>query len=409
MFERRFESLFRIGRLTIIGPAGCKATYGTVPPEDPKLDVAIRIRDALTLIKIVLRPGLYLGEAYMDGSLTVEKGTLWDLLEICGRNLLPGYRQFGSSILHPILRTPLIYLQQYNPLSRARRNAAHHYNLSHDLYRIFLDSDLQYSCAYFRDPEMTLEDAQAAKKEHIAAKLLLAPGQRVLDIGCGWGGLALHLAETALTRVTGTTLSREQLLVARDRVRERNLEHLLTFELKDYREMRGQFDRIVSVGMFEHVGAPHYRTFFDTVRRLLTDEGVALIHSIGRMSGPGLTSAWLRKYIFPGGYVPALSEVMAAVERSGLWVTDIEIWRLHYAATLRHWRNRFMKRSEEVRQMYDDRFCRMWEFFLAASEMSFRYDDLMVFQLQLSKAPDAVPLTRNYMFDPKQPSSYVGI
>ncbi|MBS0222548.1 MAG: class I SAM-dependent methyltransferase [Proteobacteria bacterium] len=405
MFERKFESLFKIGRLTIIGPADAKASYGVVSPEEHWLDVVVRVRDTFTLMKITLRPGRYLGEAYIDGSLSLEKGTLWDLLEICGRNLLPGYRRYGRGLLQSILRPLLVYLQQHNPLAKARHNASHHYDLSYDLYRIFLDSDLQYSCAYFRDSDMTLEEAQSAKKQHIAAKMLLSPGQRVLDIGCGWGGLALYMAEKMQVRVLGVTLSQEQLSVARRRVGERGLEHLVAFELEDYREMSGQFDRIVSVGMFEHVGLPQYGIFFDTLCRLLTDDGVALIHAIGRMSGPGLTSAWLRKYIFPGGYVPALSEVLGAVERSDLWVTDVEVWRLHYAATLRHWRERFLKQREDARQMYDERFCRMWEFYLAASEMSFRYDDLMVFQIQLSKTLDAVPLTRDYMFsaDPKPP------
>ncbi len=275
----------------------------------------------------------------------------------------------------------------------------HHYDLSDALFRCFLDSDLQYSCAYFRDPKMSLDGAQTAKKQHIIGKLLLGGGQRVLDIGCGWGGLAISIAQSEAVSTTAITLSKEQLGIAKRRARDAGVDHRILFEPKDYREIEGPFDRVVSVGMFEHVGRPNYETFFKRIAHLLTDDGVALIHSIGRMDGPGLTPAWTRKYIFPGGYIPALSEVLAAVERAGLWVTDIEILRLHYAETLRAWRHEFLNKVDVLRGTYDDRFFRMWEFYLAGSEMAFRYDGLMVFQLQLAKRVDTVPLTRDYMFD----------
>ena len=288
-------------------------------------------------------------------------------------------------------------LLQYNSIHIARRNASHHYDLSNLLYQQFLDPDLQYSCAYFSDPRLSLAEAQDAKKQHIAAKLLLKPGRRVLDIGCGWGGLALSLAQVEKVHVLGVTLSPAQLAVARQRARQAGLEQQVKFALLDYREIKGRFDRIVSVGMFEHVGTPHYSQFFGAVSQLLADDGVALIHSIGRKDGPDVTSSWIRKYIFPGGYIPALSEVTPAIERAGLWITDLEILRLHYAQTLRHWRERFLANRRKVLEIYDERFCRMWEFYLAISEMSFRYGGLMVFQAQLTRRVDVVPLTRDYV------------
>jgi cyclopropane-fatty-acyl-phospholipid synthase len=289
--------------------------------------------------------------------------------------------------------------QQYNPIPRAHRNVAHHYDLSGTLYDLFLDADRQYSCAYFPTPGIPIEAAQANKKRHIASKLLLKPGQKVLDIGSGWGGLALYLARECDVEVTGLTLSSEQLKVAQHRAAAAGLAERVRFELCDYRVHQGSYDRIVSVGMFEHVGVPHYRDFFATVKRLLTPDGVALLHSIGRMDGPYVTNPWMRKYIFPGGYSPALSEVVPVVEQAKVWITDIEILRLHYAETLKAWRQRFNANRERIRALYDERFCRMWEFYLAASEVAFRQQGHIVFQMQLSKSIDAVPLTRDYMFD----------
>jgi cyclopropane-fatty-acyl-phospholipid synthase len=293
------------------------------------------------------------------------------------------------------------WLQQRNPVGRAQRNVAHHYDLNGALYELFLDRDRQYSCAYFTTPDATLEVAQAAKKRHILSKLQVEPHHKVLDIGSGWGGLGLYIARESGADVTGVTLSSEQHAVSTQRAATEGLGARVRFKLQDYRLENARYDRIVSVGMFEHVGAGHYDEYFRKVRDLLTDDGVMLLHSIGRMEPPGGTNSWIRKYIFPGGYTPALSEVLAAIERVGLWVTDIEILRLHYAETLRHWRQRFMQNREEVKRLagLDDRFCRMWEFYLAGCEMSFRHMNQMVFQLQLARRQDAAPLTRDYMYE----------
>jgi cyclopropane-fatty-acyl-phospholipid synthase len=294
------------------------------------------------------------------------------------------------------------WLRQFNPRPRARRNVEHHYDLDSGLYELFLDSDRQYSCAYFEQGEMSLEEAQAAKKRHLAAKLNLRDGLKVLDIGSGWGGLGLYLAKSAHVDVTGVTLSEEQLKSSQERARAEGLAKAVTFELCDYREVQGQFDRIVSVGMFEHVGVVHYRSFFEKIRELLSPNGVALIHSIGRFDGPASTNPFIDKYIFPGGYIPALSEVLPEVEHAGLLVADVEILRLHYAMTLRHWRQRFRASWHTAVELYGERFCRMWEFYLAGSETGFRYQNLMVFQLQLTKDQAALPLTRDYFHAAEQ-------
>lgn len=396
MLVRKLARHIRKGRLTVRGLTRSDLVFGQFEVNLPHLDVTIRVRGHGTAWRLASRPDLYLGEAYMDGSLVIERGSLRSFLELCFINFRA--RAGRQSWLKDVAYRALQSLQQRNPRRGARRNAAHHYDLSGDLYRLFLDGDRQYSCAYFAAPGMSLDEAQRAKKAHIGRKLLLDEGQRVLDIGCGWGGLALSLAREGAGQVTGITLSSEQLEVARQRAAEAGLDHRVRFEFRDYRDATGPFERIVSVGMFEHVGTPNYQAFFDTIARLLTDDGVALLHSIGRTDGPGSANAWIRKYIFPGGYVPALSEVLPAIERAGLWATDVEIWRLHYADTLRHWQERFAARREEVARIYDERFCRMWEFYLAACEMGFRYDHLMVFQLQLAKRVETVPLTRNYMY-----------
>jgi cyclopropane-fatty-acyl-phospholipid synthase len=286
--------------------------------------------------------------------------------------------------------------QKHNPF-RSRRNVAHHYDLDDRLYRLFLDEDMQYSCAYYERPGLSLSEAQLAKKRHIAAKLALRPGQSVLDIGSGWGGLGLYLARKASVDVTGVTLSAGQHRIANERARELGLEATARFELRDYRSLNRPFDRIVSVGMFEHVGVSHYREFFAKAAALLKPDGVMLLHAIGRSEPPGNANPWIRKYIFPGGYIPALSEVLAAIERSDLYVTDIEILRLHYAETLKAWRERFQARWDEAAKLYDERFCRMWDFYLAASEATLRAGGYVVFQIQLTKDLAAVPLTRDYM------------
>jgi cyclopropane-fatty-acyl-phospholipid synthase len=404
MLEKTLRRLIKIGRLTVIRPDGSRSQFGDEPPAEPHLDVVIRLKDARTLLKLALRPDFYLGECYMDGTLTIEQGTVWDLLDICGRNL-ERRRRLTRSWFTATAKAVLRRLLQYNSIHSARRNVAHHYDLSYRLYQQFLDSDLQYSCAYFRDWSLSLDKAQEAKKHHLAAKLLLKPGQRVLDLGSGWGGLALWLAHTQRVHVVGVTLSCAQFTIAQQRVRQAGLEERVTFELRDYREIKGKFDRIVSVGMFEHVGMPQYSQFFDVVSHLLTDDGIALIHSIGRKDGPDVTNPWIRKYIFPGAYIPALSEVIPVIERTGLWITDLEVLRLHYAQTLRHWRERFLAHRRQLSDLYDERFYRMWEFYLAASEMSFRYGGLMVFQAQLARRIDAVPLTRDYVFENETPCS----
>jgi cyclopropane-fatty-acyl-phospholipid synthase len=356
-----------------------------------------RIANARTERRLFFNPALALGEAYMDGSLVMERGTIYDFLELLLANLdYAHWPRWARSV--ETFRFTGRWLRQFNPLPRARRNVEHHYNLDSGLYQLFLDSDRQYSCAYFEHESMSLEEAQAAKKRHLAAKLNLRDGMKVLDIGSGWGGLALYLAKTAHVEVTGITLSEEQRKVAEERARAEGLSNAVTFRLCDYRELDGQFDRIVSVGMFEHVGIAQYRRFFAKMGELLTKDGVALLHSIGRFDGPASTNPFIDKYIFPGGYTPALSEVLPAVERNGLLVTDVEILRLHYALTLRHWRQRFRASWHNAVERYGERFCRMWEFYLAGAETGFRYQNLMVFQLQLTKDQKALPLTRDYIY-----------
>jgi cyclopropane-fatty-acyl-phospholipid synthase len=402
MLNHFLRSFIRRGRLTVTYADGSRYAFGELGGDSP--DVAVRLTQASVPWKLALWPDFYLGEAYMRGQLVLDQGSLWDLLDLCGRNLDWRLQQ-GQALWFRIASAASRRLQQYNPARIARKNVAHHYDLSLELYRTFLDADLQYSCAYFPRPGLSLEDAQLEKKRHIISKLLLEPGQSVLDIGCGWGGLAIEMARAARVKVLGITLSTEQLRVARHRVAEAGLEDRVSFALSDYRAVQGRFDRIVSVGMFEHVGTPHYNEFFDQLHRLMPDHGIALVHSIGRMHGPEFTSAWIRKYIFPGGYIPALSEVVPPIERAGLWLTDLEILRLHYAQTLRVWRERFLAQIARLDSAYDARFKRMWEFYLAVSEMSFRYAGMMVFQAQLAKRVDTVPLSRNYMFEAEASSA----
>src|SRR5271166_5420378 len=391
---RLFKRIITVGRLCIVDAGGRSHTFAG----SPGASVAIRLNDPALHWKLLVRPRLYLAEALVDGTLTIEEGGLYDLLDLLAVNL----DRLPEGLLGHLLNgsvTALRRLHQYNPVSRARQNVAHHYDLSNQLYELFLDQDLQYSCAYFRDLTDDLDSAQLNKKRHIAAKLLIRPGQRVLDIGSGWGGLALYLAGECGADVTGLTLSVEQHKAAVLRAAAAGLSDRVRFHLRDYREELGRYDRIVSVGMFEHVGVNHYRTFFAQLKSLLAPDGVALLHSIGRKDGPGSTPPWLRKYIFPGGYSPALSDVLPAVEQSKLLITDVEILRLHYAETLRSWRGRFQRNRGRLTKIYDERFCRMWELYLVGSEIAFRRQDHMVFQMQLAKAVDAVPLTRDYMLD----------
>jgi cyclopropane-fatty-acyl-phospholipid synthase len=394
LLTRLFKRIITVGRLRVIDAHGrCHAFAGS-----PGISVAIRLHDPALHRKLLMRPRLFLPEAYMDGTLTIEEGSLYDLIDLLAANLEALPDGFLGRFLNGS-GTALRRLQQYNPVARARRNVAHHYDLSDQLYDLFLDQDRQYSCAYFSDRDDSLDTAQLNKKRHIAAKLLIRPGQRVLDIGSGWGGLALYLASDCGADVTGLTLSLEQHRVATRRAAAAGLSDRVRFYLRDYREELGRYDRIVSVGMFEHVGINHYDAFFTRLKSLLAPDGVALLHSIGRMDGPGSTHPWIRKYIFPGGYFPALSEVLPVVEQSRLWVTDVEILRLHYAETLKSWRDRFARNRDRLSEIYDERFCRMWETYLVGSEVAFRRGGCMVFQLQLAKAIDAVPLTRDYMID----------
>ncbi len=368
-------------------------TYTFGDGNGPK--VAVRFTTAKAQRQVLFDPELKLGENYMDGTFVVERGSIADVLQI----LMGQGRVYGPRWLlrRHLLRYLFRRLQQFNPRSRSRNNVAHHYDLDAKLYRLFLDGDQQYSCAYFETPDESLDDAQLAKKRHLASKLCIEPGQSVLDIGCGWGGLALYLAEIAGAHVTGITLSQEQFKRAQERAMERRQTRDATFQLIDYRDVQGQFDRIVSVGMFEHVGIGFYDTFFQQCARLLADDGIALLHAIGRSGPPNVTNPWIAKYIFRGGAIPALSEVLPAIQRSHLVVTDIEILQLHYAETLKAWRERFLAHRDEVLRLYDHRFLRMWEFYLACSEVAFRNGDMMVFQIQMAKHKGIVPQTRDYI------------
>jgi cyclopropane-fatty-acyl-phospholipid synthase len=388
LFLRRF---IRYGSLRLTTAAGDTHAFGdgSGPP------VAARFTTATAQRAVLFDPELKLGEAYMDGSFVVERGSIADVLAILFRQ--PGLDLPSWASPPKLVRYLLRRLHQFNSRFRARRNVAHHYDLDGRLYSLFLDADQQYSCAYFESPDVSLDDAQLAKRRHLAAKLLIKPGASVLDIGCGWGGLALYLTEMCGARVTGITLSEEQYRRAEERALERGREREAVFRLVDYRDVDGRFDRIVSVGMFEHVGVGFYDAYFGKCAQLLNDDGVMLLHSIGRKSPPGVTNPWLAKYIFPGGYIPALSEIVPRIERAGLIVSDIEVLQLHYAETLKAWRERFLAHRDEAVRLYDQRFVRMWEFYLASSEMAFREGDMVVFQIQLTKRKGVAPATRDYI------------
>jgi len=392
LLRAALRKLICAGNLRVTTARGSRFHFG----DGTGAPVAIRFTTRAAERGILIDPELRFGEAYMDGGIVVEHGSIADVLAI-----VLGQRRRGRppSWARPqwLVRYLHRRLKQFNPRQRAQRNVAHHYDLDGQLYALFLDADRQYSCAYFETRDQSLDDAQLAKKRHLAAKLLVAPGQRVLDIGCGWGGLAHYLAELTGARVTGITLSTEQHAFARARAAEKELTDAVEFRLQDYRDVSEKFDRIVSVGMFEHVGVGHYDSFFRQCARLLDNDGVMLLHSIGRPWGPNVTNPWIAKYIFPGGYIPALSEVLPAIERAGLLVTDVEILRLHYAETLRKWRERFLANREQAERLYDASFVRMWEFYLAAAEMAFREQAMMVFQLQLTRRQGVVPMTRDYI------------
>lgn len=383
------------GTLEFITPDGSVCTLGHGTPH-----AQVQLRDAHVLREILMRPALKFGETFMDHGWEAADGDLLRVLEV-------GVK-FEEELEHRMkgrrFRSLLAQLLELNNPLASRHNVEHHYNLDADLYRRFLDEGMFYSCAYFAQPEMTLEEAQQAKCELIARKLNLRPGMRVLDIGCGWGGLAIHLAQRHGVTVTGVTLSSEQLAVAEKRVEALGLDRQIELRLQDYREVDGRFDAVVSVGMFEHVGRPQYPTFFGRVHELLESDGTALLHTIGRMTPPGAGNPWIRKYIFPGGYIPAASEVFAAIEPTGLLVTDCETWRLHYALTLREWNRRFQAQRAHFTERLGERFCRLWEFYLVACEASFRWGNLCVFHLQMTRKLDRLPLTRDYLYDKGQGS-----
>jgi cyclopropane-fatty-acyl-phospholipid synthase len=386
------RNFIRRGNLNLTMPTGSMFKLG----DGSGKPITVRLTTTTAVRRILLDPELQLGECYMDGTLLIEEGTILDLLGLLlnqERDKMLPYWARPQWMARYFCRR----LRQLNCRSRARKNVAHHYDLDERLYSLLLDSDQQYSCGYFETPEQSLDDAQVAKKRHLAAKLLLRPGNHVLDIGCGWGGLAIYLARFCDAQLTGITLSKEQLRRARQRVSELGLSGKIEFYLRDYRDVEGPMDRIVSVGMFEHVGVSFYDRYFRKCADLLAEDGVMVLSSIGRSEGPNVTSPWIAKYIFPGGYIPALSEVMPSIERAGLLVTDIEILRLHYAETLSAWRTRFFAHAKDLGFVYDERFLRMWEFYLDASEMAFREQAMMVMQIQLTKRQGIAPMTRGYI------------
>ncbi|MBS1085565.1 SAM-dependent methyltransferase [Gluconobacter sphaericus] len=379
-------------------------TVRTYRGRKPGLEAGLHLLTKQAERALIINSGLAFGEEYMAGSIVPDGCTLETLLTVLMENINGHGHVFEE--IEDRLRYVTRAWKTLNSLKKSRSNVAHHYDLNGALYDLFLDKDRQYSCAYFAREDMTLEEAQVAKKRHIASKLNLdRPGLEVLDIGCGWGGMALTLAKDYGAKVLGITLSREQLEVARKRAKDEGLEDQVRFALIDYRNLHQQFDRIVSVGMFEHVGPPQFEAFFKQLKACLKPDGVALIHSIGRMDGPGTTNPWIQKYIFPGGYSPALSETLAAIERSGLWMTDCEVLRLHYARTLAEWRKRFDANRDKIQSLYDERFVRMFEFYLVGAELAFRVQGHMNFQLQLTRSIDAVPFTRDYMFERERESA----
>lgn len=384
---RLLEKFIQQGRLTVIGHDGRERTFGEGEPS-----AAWRLNGPSTFMRILRNPQLNLGETYMDGEWDVGEGTLHDLLTILRINLEP--KVSGRRWLDPLRAV----LRSWNGLAASRRNVSHHYDLDEPLFRACLDTDMHYSCAYFNDPDLSLEYAQLAKCRHIATKLNLQPGQKVLDIGCGWGSLAMHLAEHHGVSVTGLTLSSEQLRVAQESVRQRGLSEGVTFRLEDYREHVGTYDRIVSVGMFEHVGKRNYAAFFSKVAASLADDGVALLHTIASKAPPEPVNPWIRRYIFPGGYIPSLSDIAAFVERAALISTDIEVWRIHYALTLRAWNERFQHHRQQFVEAKGERFCRMWEFYLVICQTAFEIGDLVVLQWQLANDNRAAPITRDYLY-----------
>ena len=395
MYLTRFlDKLFKEDGFVLVDTKLNKYVIGK-PKKDPP--ITLKILDKKLHYKLLLFPDLYFGEAYTDGSLVIENGSLTDFLDLYLKNIGRGETNFFNEIINKI-RGSYRFLTNFNLISKSKTNVAHHYDISEKLYDLFLDNKRQYSCAYFKDDKDTLETAQNNKIEHIIKKLNLKANQKVLDIGSGWGNLAIEIAQKTHCEVLGITLSENQLEYSNKKAKELNLENQVSFKLMDYREIDEKFDRIVSVGMFEHVGRKFYKKYFNTVSNLLNEDGVALIHTIGSVNPPRDPHPWITKYIFPGGYTPSISEVANPIEKSGLVITDVEVLRMHYSHTLRHWKERFLGKKEEVLTMFDEKFFRMWEFYLAGCELAFKWGDHVVFQFQLTKKFTSTPNTRDYIY-----------
>ena len=388
------NDLFKQDGFELVDSNSKKYVIGNPKKEKP---IVIKLLDQKLMQKLLINPDLYFGEAYMDGSLVIQNGTLTEFLDLAFKNIGRGDINFYGSVIKKIKGT-FRYLTNFNKIVKSKENVAHHYDISEKLYDLFLDENRQYSCAYFKNDNDTLEQAQNNKIHHIIKKLNIQPNQKVLDIGSGWGTLALAIAKETKASVTGITLSENQFEYSKNKAKEMNLSNQVDFKLIDYRQLNEKFDRIVSVGMFEHVGRKFYKTYFNTVFKLLNEKGIALIHTIGSSMPPRDPQPWITKYIFPGGYTPSLSEVVKPIENSGLIVSDIEVLRMHYAHTLRNWKERFLSKKDTILGMFDEKFFRMWEFYLASCEMAFKWGDQVVFQFQLSKDNTSVPNTRDYIY-----------
>ena len=388
------NNLFKYDGFVLIDSNSNKFVIGKPLKEKP---IIIKLLDKNLNYKLLLYPDLYFGEAYTNGSLVIENGTLTEFLDITLRNIGRKDINIYGKIFNKLKGT-YRHLTNFNKIIKSKKNVSHHYDISEKLYDLFLDSNRQYSCAYFKNENDTLEEAQENKIDHIIKKLNIKPNQKVLDIGSGWGTLAINIAKKTKASVTGITLSENQLEYSNKKAKEMNLNNQVEFKLIDYRQLNEKFDRIVSVGMFEHFGRKFYTTYFNVVSKLLKDNGVALIHTIGSSNPPRDPQPWITKYIFPGGYTPSLSELAKPVENSGLIVSDIEVLRMHYSHTLRHWKERFLSKKDIVLDMFDEKFFRMWEFYLASCEMAFKWGDQVVFQLQLTKDNTSAPTTRDYIY-----------
>ena len=388
------NKIFKYDGFILIDYDSKKYEIGKPFKENP---IQIRLLDKSLNYKLLLNPDLYFGEAYTDGSLIIENGSLTDFLEIAFKNIGRSDINLYSKIFNKIKGT-YRYFTNFNRIVNSKKNVSHHYDISEKLYDLFLDKKRQYSCAYFKNENDSLDDAQTNKIDHIIKKLNIKPNQRVLDIGSGWGSLAIDIAKKTNASVTGITLSKNQFDYSNKKVKEMNLGNQVDFKLIDYRQLNEKFDRIVSVGMFEHVGRKFYKTYFNQVSKLLKEDGISLIHTIGSVNSPRDPQPWITKYIFPGGYTPSLSEIAGPIEKSGLIISDMEVLRMHYSHTLRHWKERFLSKKQEVLEMFDEKFMRMWEFYLASCEMAFKWGDQVVFQLQLTKKLTSVPNTRDYIY-----------